>query len=418
MTRVGHRLAFLLALACATPLFAQTADNDRIRQLETKLDELIRQTTELRQELDQLKGAAAPPAEDLTQIDVATPPAATTTTTEPAPSALTDVQPVENVQQPGASKVFNPDIAVIGNVVGHAGEANPFEDRSPLELSEAEVSFEAFVDPFAKAKFFVSVGPEGAEVEEGFIQFITLPAGLTAKVGKTKATFGKANTWHTHVRPWVDQPLVVERFFGEEGLADTGVSVSKAIDNPWNVFLEATGEVYSGGAEGVFERVNQNDLFYNAHLKAFRDLTENSNLEVGTSWARGTAAEDPGHSSFTGVDVTYRWKPLQQGLYRGFIGRFEGIANRRDSLDDTQFGFYASGDLQVARRWFAGVRLDQVDRDSATDRGASLVLTFWPSEFSQLRGQLRRTRYAGAGDVNELLFGVQFSIGAHGAHTF
>ena len=52
------------------------------------------------------------------------------------------------------------------------------------------------------------------------------------------------------------------------------------------------------------------------------------------------------------------------------------------------------------------------------DTGGSLILTYWPSEFSQIRGQLRRTRYGENLTANELLFQFQFSIGAHGAHPF
>ena len=51
--------------------------------------------------------------------------------------------------------------------------------------------------------------------------------------------------------------------------------------------------------------------------------------------------------------------------------------------------------------------------------GISATLTFWPSEFSQLRGQLRRTKYGDLDkSVTELLMQLQFSIGAHGAHSF
>ena len=45
-------------------------------------------------------------------------------------------------------------------------------------------------------------------------------------------------------------------------------------------------------------------------------------------------------------------------------------------------------------------------------------MTFWPSEFSQMRGQYRRTDYAHGPTANEFLFQFQFSIGAHGAHPF
>ena len=438
MTRRGHRIALFLAIVAALPVGAQTTD-ERIRLLEKRLDDLSGQVTQIRQEIDRLKGPQQPAAaeQDLTKVGVVsgeTPPttAATsvqTPTQETPPSALTDVQTINNVQNPGAAKVFNPDTSVIGNFLGRAGRSNPFEfgpdnRRPPFQLDEAEIAFQAFVDPYAKANFFFSVTPEGIDVEEGYANFVALPYGLTAKVGKMKAFFGKDNTWHTHVRPWADQPLVIHNFFGDEGLNDRGISVSKVIDNPWNVYLEATGEAFSGEVENVFDRHGQNDLFYNAHLKAFRDITENNNIEVGTSYARGSlAGADTGHNQFDGIDLTYRWKPLQRGLYRSMIARLEAITNDRSGFGRNLKGFYSSLDYQFAQRWFAGVRLDAADRpvdgERFTDRGASATLTFWPSEFSQVRGQLRHTRYGDVGRaVNELLFQLQFAIGAHGAHSF
>jgi len=76
---------------------------------------------------------------------------------------------------------------------------------------------------------------------------------------------------------------------------------------------------------------------------------------------------------------------------------------------------------RLGRRWFAGARLDRSDRaDEATlrDKGGSVLLTYWPSEYSQIRGQYRRTTYADGPTANEFLFQFQFSIGAHGAHPF
>ena len=405
MTRRGQFLIVFMILAFAVPAMAQT-DDSRLSQLEQKLDELLRQAAELRQEIQQLKGGAPAPEQeqDLTAVE----------------PTIADVQPVENQAAPAAAKALNPDISVVGTFVGHAGDQ--LEDRAPAALDEVEVALEAFIDPYAKGRFFIAVTPEEVDVEEGYAQFVTLPWGLTAKAGKTKATFGKANTWHAHTRPWIDQPMMFTRFLGEEGLADVGVSVSKAIDNPWGLFLEATGEVYSGDVEDVFGRAADNDLFYNAHLKAFRDLTENSNLEVGTSWARGTLPESDGHNRLAGVDLTYRWKPLQRSIYNSLIVRFEGLANRRADFDRSLYGWYLSGDYQLGRRWFAGVRLDRADdfgdEGRFSSRGLSATLTFWPSEFSQFRGQYRRTKIGDGISFDEFLFQLQFSIGAHGAHVF
>jgi hypothetical protein len=438
MSRQFRRSIFFLMLGIAVlPLQAQQSAGDpaeRLRKLEQRLDQLQRENDALRGELEAMKRdlgtpaaeAAAPAepadAEDLTKVDVATnPEPAAPTEQTPADAAAPEpvIDVVQNQAAPGAGKLFNPDIAVIGNFIGKAGDANQFDDRKAASLQESEISFQAFVDPYAQAKFFVAVGPEGAEVEEGFINFIALPHDLTAKVGKLKANFGKVNTMHAHVRPWIDQPLVLTNFFGPESLADSGVSVSRLFPNRYNLFLEATGEVYSGNAEGVFESENLNDLFYLGHLKAYRDLSEQSNLEVGTSFARGSI--DGGSNEFAGIDLTWRFKPLERGLYRSFISRTELMTNRREGRNDHAFGFYTAADYQFAQRWYAGIRLDRadhVDDPSLSDRGASLTLTFWPSEFSQLRAQARHIRYGNGPSVNELLMQVQFSIGAHGAHSF
>jgi hypothetical protein len=441
MARRGHPVLFLIVLFAAAPLFAQTANDDRVHQLEQKLDALTQQIDSLRQELSQLKGAPATPtpapAEDLTKIGVVTPsapaqpaaPQGPNPTNEQPSTAMTDVQTINNVPNPGASKVFNPDTSVIANFSGKAGRRNDFEfpgsNRQPMQLEEAEVAFQAFVDPYAKANFFFSVTPAGIDVEEGYAQFVTLPYDLTAKVGKFKALFGKANTWHSHVRPWVDQPLVIHNFFGDEQFHDDGISVSKIFPNSF-AYTEGTVEVFKGEVAGIFGRQKQSDLAYNSHLKLFKDISENSNIEVGGSYARGKLENLGGTNQFAGLDVTYRWKPLVRGLYNSLIARFEGIVNDRPDLSRNLRGAYASLDYQLGQRWFTGVRLDRADHEPSTtgldpfrvDKGVSATLTFWPSEFSQVRGQLRHTRYGSLPAINELLFQLQFAIGAHGAHAF
>ena len=425
MTHRGHSALFLIVIFAALPLCAQTND-DRIQQLEQRLNALQQQTDQLRQELNQLKGTPAPAAttEDLTKVGVVAPaPTAPAVTAEQQPSsALTDVQTINNVPNPGASKVFNPDTSVIANFIGKAGRPNTLEfpgsQREPMQLDEAEIAFQAFVDPYAKANFFFSVTPEGIEVEEGYAQFLTLPYDLTAKVGKFKEMFGKANTWHTHVRPWVDQPLVIHNFFGDEQLHDDGISVSKLFPNNF-ALVEGTVEVMKGDVEGVFARQSNNDLSYNSHLKVFKDISENSNVEIGGSYARGTLPDAGGRNQFGGVDVTYRWRPLERGLYKSLIARFEGIVDDRADLSRNLRGFYTSLDYQLGQRWFTGVRIDRADNvDLRRDKGVSATLTFWPSEFSQLRAQLRHTQYGNLRSINELLFQLQFAIGAHGAHAF
>ena len=348
----------------------------------------------------------------------------------PAAERLPPPEPVGPTAPAASSKVFNPDMAVIGNFLGVAGK-NPVDHAPAFEMREAEASFQAVVDPYARADFFMAFGESGVNLEEGFVTFSSLPGGLLVKAGKMRAAFGKVNTMHTHVLPWADRPLITANLLGgEDGIDDAGVSVARLIPNPW-LFLEATGQVFRGDSEGVFASARRRDLSYVGHLRAYHDFTDNANLDLGASYARGRSffagqgtVDADTDTTLVGIDATYRWKPLQRAIYHSFTARSEVVWNRTPYLEgpSTGTGFYVSGDYQFARRWFAGGRYDSSDRASdlsLRDRGGSAMLTFWPSEFSQVRGQYRRTVYEGADyAANELLVQLQFSIGAHGAHAF
>lgn len=409
---------------------------DKVQQLRDELDRLRREFDAMRQTYDdrlaqierQLQQLGASTAPDAAAAAPAQPQPPEPGAPEPQPTPVPLAPPPapEPPSAPAASaassKVFNPDMAVIGNFVGTGGK-NDIEHEPSLEMQETEASFQAIVDPYARGDIFLSFSPDGVEVEEAFATFNTLPGGLLVKAGKFRSAFGKVNTMHTHVVPWVDRPIALRNLFGgADGVADSGVSVSRLILNPL-FFLEATGEV-TRGASGVFQSSERSRLAWVGRLRAYRDLTEGTNLDIGTSFAYGPTDVGPETSArVVGIDATFRYRPLRRAIYRRVIARTELVWNRQDAGRgaDQAFGFYASGEYQFARRWYAGARLDRSERalDSAHhDSGASLLFTYWPSEFSQLRGQYRRTRYAEDVTANEVLFQLLFSIGAHGAHVF
>lgn len=440
------RGCFRRALACASvlalcaaevPAYAQSAQPSAPSQADSR--QIRQELDRLRQEFEAIRDSygarlaaleaklaatspAAAPAE--APAPVAAPPALPATP-EPAvpPVDMPSQAPTSNPAM--LSKVFNPDMAVIGNFLGAAGE-NRVNPTPALRMNEAEVTFQAVVDPYARGDFFLSFSPEGVEVEEGFITLTSLPGGLLAKVGKMKEQFGKVNTLHPHSLPWADRPLVMANLLGgDEGIADSGVSVSKLLLNPF-FFLEATGEMFQGTA-GPFQSHERSDLSWVGRLRGYRDLTEATNLDIGTSFAYGHNDAGPDdRTRLFGVDATFRYRPLQRAIYRRFLARTELFWSRREQPlavggEQSAFGYYVSGDYQFARRWFSGIRYDLSGRAtdaSLKDKGASAVLTFWPSEFSQVRGQFRRTKYAEGTTANELLFQLLFSIGAHGAHVF
>jgi len=372
--------------------------SDRLASIEAQIEALRAATVEPKSE--------APPEEPSSPTPVETPPSL-------APSG----------PAASSSKVFNPDIAAIGNFVGAAGQS-PGGGEPSLNMQEAEISFQAVVDPYARADFFVTLGPDEVALEEGTITFPTLPGGFLAKIGKMRDAFGKVNGQHPHTLPWVDRPFVTQNLTGgDDGLADAGISVARLIPNPW-LFLEATGQVYQGNSE-VFKAPTRGDLAYVGHLRAYQDLGESTNIDLGGAVAYGHNGNTGSTTTrLLGVDATLRWRPLRRSIYTHFLARGELTWSRVGEADGAQdaVGGYGYLEYQFARRWTAGLRYDNSEQAQAPwlrDEGGSFILTFKPSEFSLVRAQYRRTTFAGADSAeNELLFQFLFTIGAHGAHPF
>jgi len=441
-----------LALLCV-PLWGQQANapdlaaqnaalEQRVRELEDRLVALegkVRsmQSTQAAQPQPAPEGQAVPVAGAATQAPQPVAVPSVTSPNEAQAQAASPAGPLPNYGgASSAAKALNPDVSVIGDFIGAAGgnTAPPLATLQPfpsLQMHESEIGLQAIIDPYARGDFFMSFGEEGVNVEEGYITFTALPAGFVAKVGKMRSVFGKVNMMHNHVLPWVDRPLVSTNLVGgEDGIDDAGFSIERILPAPKGIFLEATGQLFRGDSADVFKAVNRSDVSTVAHLRGYRDITESMNLDLGLSYARGhndatpaTGAAGDFVTQLYGVDATVRWKPLRRSIYHSFVGRSELIWSQRQELPREQraFGFYTSGDYQFGRRWFGGGRFDFSDRsrfDNLRDKGVAATLTYWPSEFSQLRGEYRFTHYAENRDSHEFLMQLIFSLGAHGAHPF
>ena len=443
MKRGLVRLFVLLPAVCLGAGVVAAQDNTELLNRMKAMEDRIKA---LEAEVQSLKSQPAPTA-------AAVAPASPTPV---PPEPMAGQGPVTAPQLGGAggaaAKALNPDISVIGDFVGAAG--NPRNRPVPsLEMHESEVGFQEVIDPYARADFFITFGEHGVDLEEGYLTFTALPKGLQLKVGKMRAAFGKVNTLHNHVLPWVDRPLVTQNLVGgEDGIDDAGLSLSRILPAPKGIFMEGTAQLFRGDSTNVYQANKRSDLSTVEHLRIYRDLTDNTNIDLGGSWSRGHSPFGNGWNQLYGADATLRWKPLQRSIYHSFVGRSElvwartvaGIRNGdfsglpNGNVVRTPFGFYISGEYQLGRRWFSGVRFDRSQRvcglptnpptttDCAPrdfgilvrDNGGSLLLTYWPSEFSQVRGQLRRIRYGEGLWANEFLFQFMFSMGAHGAHPF
>src|SRR5713226_5706013 len=430
---------------------AATAPEEvRIRALEEQVRTLAEEVALLRGELKTIRDTKpADPATGTrlllasTRIEPGVLPSSTSSTGAPVPAP--EPQLAQTQTYGGATsnaKLLNPDISLIGDFIGTAGHNNVSPSPS-LQMHETEVGLQAIIDPYARADAFLSFGEIGVNVEEAYVTFTSLPAGLLLKVGKKRADFGKVNAIHNHALPFIDRPLVTNNLVGgEDGIDDAGFFLSRFLPAPKNWFLEGSAELLRGDSADVFQASRREDVSVVGHLRAYRDLSESTNLDLGVSYARGHnnagigSSFDPSRflTNLYSGDATLRWKPLRRAIYKSFLFRTELFWSARDQLSaavpnlfETQhaFGMYSSAEYRVNRRWTVGGRFDRSGHATdarLTDSGFSGILTYWPSEFSQIRGQYRFGHLATSptdfSNANEFLFQFLFVMGAHGAHPF
>src|SRR5882757_5261715 len=296
--------SLVLIAACLCPLTAHAQDSAELLARMKAMEDRIKS---LEAEVQTLKGQQA-----------ATPVVA------PAPAVAQAVPEAAPPQAPvslggaggGAAKVLNPDIAVIGDFLGAAGNSAGRPTPS-FEMHESELALQAILDPYARADFFISFGEQGVNLEEGYLTFPALKGGFQLRVGKMRAAFGKVNTLHNHVLPWTDRPLVTQNLVGgEDGIDDAGFALSRIIPAPKGLFLEGTAQIFRGDSDDLFHSYRRSDVSTVEHLRAYRDFSESTNLDLGGSYSRGHSVIAPDViNQLYGIDATLRWKPLRRAIY-------------------------------------------------------------------------------------------------------
>ena len=345
---------------------------------------------------------------------------ATTSWAQDGPSSLT-----------GISREFNPAISVNGLFTGlYRSDDDPGEeadthahgpqDETGLHVQEVEVRLTANVDHLLKADLlFAFPGGEGVELEEGFVTTQALPGGLALRAGRIFARFGRHNLLHAHQFPFLDAPLVHQHLLGEEGLAETGLSLSWLTPLPW--FVELTGEVLNGDHER-FDSPEGEDLLYLADARSFFEFGSAATLEWGGSVAAGNNALEES-SSLWGTDLTLKWRPRGRvGSRRSLVWQSEYLfaRDRRLGGSSEEGGFYTSLQVQTGRRWWLQVRWDRLGLPEGEEESqwrTSALVAFVPSEFSSLRLQYSRQHEDG-GEVNAVIAQLNFTIGSHPAHRY
>lgn len=110
--------------------------------------------------------------------------------------------------------------------------------RNGFTVQNVEVIASGAVDPYFDAQVNAilivdAAGDTLLELEEGFLRTRALPAGLQVKAGQYYTEFGRQNPQHPHMWAFVDQPVVLSRFFGRDNLRSSGARVAWLTPLPW-----------------------------------------------------------------------------------------------------------------------------------------------------------------------------------------
>jgi hypothetical protein len=346
----------------------------------------------------------------------------------------------------------NPDISVIPrfridtNDGERLSEGKREFSKPDFTFEELELVLQAYLNPFAKADVALTLpGPDLENsklgIEEVYATILRgLPLDLNLRFGKYRVDFGKLNVAHPHAWPFVTQPMVQERFLGEGGLNDLGMSVST---------LLPTGEIYTklsvdllrgsaiGNAAGMSDTTGAPPFYsFAGRLSSFFTLDDERDLEVGLSGYTGI--HDPYHRErfwYGNLDFKYKYRP---SAYTSLVVQGEMLFNVRQVWQEgngdvehagaqtvNTAGMYVFADYQFLKTFSAGARFDWSQSPYSKDdkaRAYAVFFGYYPVEETlgvRLHYQYTITETAtGSQGVNALALQVLFSMGPHKAHPF
>ena len=358
----------------------------------------------------------------------------------------------------GAAQVtLNPDISVISRFLLSTDDGSRLDEgirtfsQPDFSFQELELALQGYLNPYARADLFLTLpGPDlessSLGVEELYASVLRgLPLDLTARFGKYRVDFGKINRQHPHRWSFITQPLVEERFLGEEGLNDLGISVSILLPTG-DLYTSLTADVLRGGvigeATGIEDTTGSAPFYANtARLTGFFPLGDDADLELGLSGYTGI--HDPYARErfwYANLDFKYKYRP---SMYTSLTLQGEALLNTRKASQKPDFvpfldaqgnpecrtitsgGLYVYVDYQFLRIFSLGGRYDWSQEPYSTEnraRAGSVWFTYFPVEESLgLRLQYQHTLTEQPGESRAVNFiGLQllFSLGPHKAHPF
>lgn len=426
----------------------------QLQELQTNFEQVVR---EQRRQIETLQRQV----EQLQARQPASPAAATATaaveatdeTTAAARQAWSPADPIR-VGKGGAYM----DIGLVGTFAGGGSTARDIEGGTQLgghdpnqrgfTVQGVEVNFAGAVDPYFRGNANVlfaldSDGEAFVELEEAWLETISLPWNLQVRAGQFLTEFGRLNVQHPHQWAFVDTPLVNARFLGADGLRNPGARVSWLMPTPFysELFVAVQnshgegasafrggGHSHGGGGDHDalpfgYRHADNNrgvrsagDMLFAPRYAVSFDLTESQTLLLGASAAfgpNGSGGTGDTATQIYGLDLYWKWKPAKAHggfpfvsfqteamVRRHALGAFDWADGDNPILDDatglpadlgketvTDYGFYSQLLHGFRKGWVAGLRYDYAAGGRADYEKLSLSYDGEPLGCDPLRRQ-------------------------------
>lgn len=357
----------------------------QLGELQAQFERTMRQQREqieaLQRQLDALQKPAAPVVGD---AGSAAPAPATAPATEPQ-RAWRPTDPI----RVGSGSAYA-DVGVVATFAVGGSTAKDIEGGTQLgghdpnqrgfSVQNVELNLQGAVDPYFRGNvnllFQLDSGGESfTELEEAWLETITLPAHLQLRAGQYLSEFGRINTQHPHQWGFVDVPLVAGRFLGPDGLRNPGARLSWLAPTPFysEVFLGVQnsqgetaasfrgGEHHHGGDAAElpfgFRHADNDrgvrsagDLLFTPRWATSFEVTQNQTVLAGISGAFGPNSSGEGGDTRTeiyGVDLTWKWKSPNHQRGFPFVAWQTEAMLRRYELGEFDWAEVAAGEPRV-----------------------------------------------------------------------
>lgn len=450
-----------LRFTLTTTVICLFAANSSVASASEETDELQRQLTELGQQMLQMQQGYQQQIDSLERrIDDLEKQSDQTISQSSALPAPGGTSAGNGFLQIGLSGLFAGGGSNIANDALEnlqAGAHDP--NQNGFSVQNVELSIGAAVDPYfdAQAYMIFQIDADGetvVELEEAFFTTRSLPGGLQVKGGQYFTEFGRLNKQHPHSWSFVDQPVVLSRFFGGDGLRSQGARLSWLTPTDWyselivgiqnakgetvTSFLNAPGEDIGGHMLIDRDARDFGDLLYTARWFNGFDLSDTVSMNLGFSGLWGpNASGNNTDTNIVGADWYLKWQPAYTQRGFPFISWHTEVLRRRYDAGDPgtpnqeklkDWGLFTQALWGFKPGWVAGLRWEYAtaDGDTANDplrdtrKRLSPNLTWYPTEYSKLRLQYNRDWAAHLADKTADTFWLQFefSLGSHMAHVF